>query len=293
MSTAGPSLAALAAGAGVGLAVLVATARPPGPDRLAGLAARSRGRPGQGRPAGAGAWQGRGLGHGRGHEAGAGAGTGSPAGTLGGGASAPDDQPVRGRGLSAVAASVAVLLMVGGTSGLLAAVVAGPLVHHLLRRLEPRSVVARREQVARDLPVAAHLLGAAVGAGASPLAAVETVAASLGGPLQLPLRRIAATARLGGDLAASWRAVADDPGIGPLARTVGRALETGAPLAHALDRLATDLRSQQRFEVDRLARSVGVRAAAPLGLCFLPGFLLVGVVPVVVGVAGGILGSLL
>ncbi|MPZ96075.1 MAG: type II secretion system protein, partial [Propionibacteriales bacterium] len=30
-------------------------------------------------------------------------------------------------------------------------------------------------------------------------------------------------------------------------------------------------------------RSVGVRAAAPLGLCFLPAFVLIGIVPAIAG----------
>lgn len=192
---------------------------------------------------------------------------------------------VRGRGLAAAAAATGVLMLVQGPTGLVLAALAGPITYRVLQRLEPRAVVAEREQIARDLPVAAHLLAGALTAGASPVAAIELVAAALGGPVSPLLRRVAALTRLGGDLGATWRSVPSGSGLAPLARTVARALETGAPLADALDRLAIDLRSQQRFEVDRRARSVGVRAAAPLGLCFLPAFLLIGVVPVVIGVA--------
>jgi hypothetical protein len=35
--------------------------------------------------------------------------------------------------------------------------------------------------------------------------------------------------------------------------------------------------------VEERARTVGVRAALPLGLCLLPSFLLLGIVPLVVG----------
>ena len=44
------------------------------------------------------------------------------------------------------------------------------------------------------------------------------------------------------------------------------------------------LASQARSRTDARARSVEVRAAAPLGVCFLPAFVLIGVVPMVVGV---------
>lgn len=191
----------------------------------------------------------------------------------------------RGRGVATLAAGAGVVAFVGGIGGLVLGAITLVGTHLWLRRLEPRAVVAEREQMARDLPVAVHLLAGAIGAGAPPVAAIEVVGAVIEGPVAVQLRRVAAQARLGGDLAAIWQSVPEETGMGPLARTVARALQTGAPLAGALDRLALDLRSHQRSDVERRARSVGVRAAIPLGLCFLPAFLLVGVVPVVIGVA--------
>jgi hypothetical protein len=52
----------------------------------------------------------------------------------------------------------------------------------------------------------------------------------------------------------------------------------------AVEALASELAAQSRARTDALARSVEVRAAAPLGACFLPAFLLLGVVPMVAGV---------
>ena len=46
--------------------------------------------------------------------------------------------------------------------------------------------------------------------------------------------------------------------------------------------VAEDLGRTHRAEVEDLARTVGVKAALPLGVCLLPAFLLVGIVPVVV-----------
>jgi hypothetical protein len=63
---------------------------------------------------------------------------------------------------------------------------------------------------------------------------------------------------------------------------MARSLDTGAPMADGLRLLASDLRRAHRAAVERKARGVGVRAAAPLGLCFLPAFVLVGIVPTVV-----------
>jgi hypothetical protein len=54
-------------------------------------------------------------------------------------------------------------------------------------------------------------------------------------------------------------------------------------VADAMLRLADDLRSRSRADVERRARAVGVQAALPLGACLLPSFVLIGVVPLVAG----------
>ena len=77
-----------------------------------------------------------------------------------------------------------------------------------------------------------------------------------------------------------------------LERAVGRATERGAPLADVLAALAADERDRARWAAEEAVRRVGVRSVGPLAACFLPAFVLVGVVPVVVGVAGAVLGDL-
>jgi hypothetical protein len=70
---------------------------------------------------------------------------------------------------------------------------------------------------------------------------------------------------------------------------VSRASATGAPLAAAMRELAADERERARWAATEQARVAGVRAVGPLAACFLPAFVLVGVVPVVAGVAGSLL----
>jgi len=62
-----------------------------------------------------------------------------------------------------------------------------------------------------------------------------------------------------------------------------RSAESGAPLAEGLSRLAEDRRRERRTQTQVRARNVGVKAAGPLAACFLPAFMLVGVVPTVAG----------
>ena len=88
---------------------------------------------------------------------------------------------------------------------------------------------------------------------------------------------------LGVDPVAVWEPLTTDPVLAPLARTLSRAARSGARVADAVDRLSVDLARQARARSEEQARSVGVRAAVPLGVCLLPAFLLLGVVPVVAG----------
>ena len=73
---------------------------------------------------------------------------------------------------------------------------------------------------------------------------------------------------------------------------MARAGEGGAPVAAAVARLAAEAREQARGRGVRRAERAGVLAVAPLGLCFLPAFVLLGVVPVVAGLVGPLLASL-
>jgi hypothetical protein len=60
-------------------------------------------------------------------------------------------------------------------------------------------------------------------------------------------------------------------------------------MAGALTRLADDLRADRSVAAEAAARRAGVLIVLPLGLCFLPAFLLAGLVPVVVALLGDVL----
>ncbi|MFC5831691.1 type II secretion system F family protein, partial [Nonomuraea insulae] len=95
--------------------------------------------------------------------------------------------------------------------------------------------------------------------------------------------------RLGADPEPTWTALARDPAMGRLSRAMSRAVQSGAPVADVLTRLADDAREAARAESVASARSVGVKAVAPLGLCFLPAFVLLGIIPVIAGLASTII----
>ncbi|CAA9343380.1 MAG: hypothetical protein AVDCRST_MAG29-1725 [uncultured Nocardioidaceae bacterium] len=141
----------------------------------------------------------------------------------------------------------------------------------------------RHEQMVRDLPVVVDLLVACLQAGRAVSDCLEAVADAWPGPVGVELRTVAAQLALGGEPAAVWQAWGTDPALEPLARAFARASRSGASISTALQHAATELRQVRRWDGQARARSVGVRTAAPLGLCFMPAFIVLGVVPTVIG----------
>jgi hypothetical protein len=66
-----------------------------------------------------------------------------------------------------------------------------------------------------------------------------------------------------------------------------RAAESGAAGAREIHRVSARLRSQRRAELSNRAQRAATWVVLPLGLCFLPAFVLVGVVPLALGLAAG------
>ena len=189
----------------------------------------------------------------------------------------------RWRLLWALLAGAGSAALVGGPAAPAVGAVAGVVVWLLAGRVEPREARVRREEVGRDLPHVVTLFAAALRSGAAPGRAVEIVCRALPGAAADQLSATAARLSLGGDPGAVWSELADDPALGPLGRTMARAHRTGAPVVAAVEALSEDLARTARAQVEDRARAVGVRAAVPLGVCLLPAFLLLGIVPVVAG----------
>jgi Flp pilus assembly protein TadB len=189
----------------------------------------------------------------------------------------------RGRWLWTALAAVAGATFVSGPAGLPAGLVAGWLTWRLVARAEPPAQRRRREAVARDLPGLVHLLATALESGCDVGEAVRLVCDVLPGPAADALVSVPARLVLGVDAAEAWRPVLDDPSLAPLGRAMVRAQRSGSSVTGEVARLAEELGERARLQVEERARTVGVKAAVPLGLCLLPSFVLIGIVPLVVG----------
>lgn len=144
----------------------------------------------------------------------------------------------------------------------------------------------------RALPVAEvagviDLLALTLRGGAGLVEAMEAVAIRVGGPLGLHLQTVAAARRWGVEEATAWGSIPS--AWRPAARALRMAATAGVPPADVLARAAVEVRraEQQRLEV--ATARLGVRIVLPLGLVFLPAFVLTTVVPIVLALAHQVL----
>ena len=189
---------------------------------------------------------------------------------------------LRWRALWSVLAAVAAACFVSGPGGLVAGVVAAVVAWVLIGRTEPADVRRRRRAAERELPGLVQLLAAALETGCAVDGALRLVCDACPGPASDALAAVPSRLALGLPPEVAWQPVLDDPQLAPLARALVRAGRSGASVTHEVVRLADELAHRSRATVEERAGSVGVKAAVPLGLCLLPSFVLVGVVPLVV-----------
>ncbi|MFT3716241.1 MAG: type II secretion system F family protein [Gordonia sp. (in: high G+C Gram-positive bacteria)] len=108
-----------------------------------------------------------------------------------------------------------------------------------------------------------------------------------------PLGRAAELLALGADPVTAWT-VDEAAGdcFAELASLARRASRSGSSLADGVTALADTTREHAQAEALARAERAGVTISGPLGLCFLPAFVCLGIAPVVVGLASGMLGGI-
>lgn len=135
-----------------------------------------------------------------------------------------------------------------------------------------------------------ELLAACLRSGMPVPMGVRAVAEGLDAPAGPALRRTAELLALGADPTQAWRPAVECAATARLAKAARRSGRSGSALAESLTRLAAEVRAGAREQSEARAQRAGVLIAAPLGLCFLPAFLAIGVVPVLIGLATGLIG---
>lgn len=188
----------------------------------------------------------------------------------------------RGRWCWSLLAAFGAAAFVSGPLVLPAGLVAVAVVWVWAGRAEPASARRRRAAMERELPALVQLLVGALESGCDVADAARIVSASMPGPAARLLAVVPQRLSLGMSPEEAWRAVLELPELEPLGRTMVRAHRSGTSVTRALGVLADELERRATERVEQRARTVGVRAAVPLGLCLLPSFLLIGIVPLAV-----------
>ncbi|MFT4110761.1 type II secretion system F family protein [Propionicimonas sp.] len=204
-----------------------------------------------------------------------------------GGTRTARDGPPRERLLASLATGGASLILVAGLGwwAVGPAVLVAVTSYVVLGRLPDPVAARRRERIGDDLAEACDLLAVCLESGLPLRTATEVVAEAMGGPLGECLGEVVARVRLGADEAAAWAELgAVEPSLAALGREVGRTVGTGLGLARSLRALGVDARQELAAAAQVRARRVGVQSVLPLMVCFLPAFLLLGVVPIIGGV---------
>ncbi|WP_326566787.1 type II secretion system F family protein [Amycolatopsis rhabdoformis] len=182
--------------------------------------------------------------------------------------------------LAAGIAGVSVSVVAGLVGGALAAAGAWWL---LRRSRKPKSA----DDVAGRLDAAAtlDLLGACLRAGLPVPTALDAVSTTARPPTSTAMKATANLLALGAEPAEAWAQLKTRPGFEELSVAATRTARSGAALAATADEVSRRLRDGIGVEAEERAERAGVALALPVGLCFLPAFFVLGVLPVVLGLA--------
>jgi hypothetical protein len=204
----------------------------------------------------------------------------------------PGRQSTRGARTAGAIAAVACLVMLPLPVSVAAATGVAVAVPLIVGRLEPATSRREARRLAAEFPLVADLFAALVLGGAAPTQAVRVISEAFGGPIARRLERVAAALELGIPAQEAWAALATDPVLGSWASAMARTARSGAPVAGVVASLADGARAQQAAAAQQASRQAEVWSVLPLGLCFLPAFVLLGVVPLVGSLASDVLAPL-
>ena len=139
-----------------------------------------------------------------------------------------------------------------------------------------------------DAAMLLELIGAMLEAGAGLGRALALVAELAAPEVRGPLRPVVAALAVGADWDTAWGSSdVRTPELLAMRDALGFAALTGAPSSAILYAQAARLRRERFRTAEKQAAALGVRLVVPLGLCSLPAFICLGVVPVLLALLPG------
>ena len=139
-----------------------------------------------------------------------------------------------------------------------------------------------------DAAMLLELIGAMLEAGAGLGRALALVAELAAPEIRGPLRPVVAALAIGADWDTAWRGSdVRKPELLAVRDALGFAARTGAPSSAILYAQAARMRRERFRDAEKQAAALGVKLVVPLGLCSLPAFLCLGVLPVLLAMLPG------
>ena len=146
-----------------------------------------------------------------------------------------------------------------------------------------------REDWVPSAPLVLQLLDAALASGVSIPRALRAVGVCCAGPCAEAFAAVCDELAAGASWDDAWNCAADDPRLAGIAATVCATLRepwndgvaAGAQLGATMEQLETT----ERMEIERASSRLSVRLLLPMGLCFLPAFLCIAVIPTIISFA--------
>ncbi|MBP2412401.1 pilus assembly protein TadC [Arthrobacter stackebrandtii] len=132
-----------------------------------------------------------------------------------------------------------------------------------------------------SVPLLLELLGTALDSGLSIQGALQVVAGVAGNRLRKSLLQVVAGLNIGASWEDSWAGSLVDTDMVQIHDALSFGALTGASAAPLLYAQAQHYRTAASRSAQKRAAALGVKLVMPLGLCSLPAFIAVGVVPVV------------
>jgi pilus assembly protein TadC len=148
--------------------------------------------------------------------------------------------------------------------------------------LEPVATRRRERRLVLDTPVALELLAGCLAAGLPPRGATAAVVEVLEGPVVDDLRSVLLAIDVGLSDAMAWRTLRGHPQLGEAAVDLAQSVESGTRMVETLSYYAREARQRRLAAIEVTAKAIGVRCVLPMMACFLPAFVLLGIVPTVV-----------
>ncbi len=144
-------------------------------------------------------------------------------------------------------------------------------------KLPTRKQQRQQRLIEQELDLAIDLISAALNAGLGVLAALDAVSKVVEPALGAQLAAAANRIQWGADLEKAF-----DAEFQVIASALARAMDHGVGAGKALAEIAARTRTDRKQELLRRAKKLSVTLALPIALLMLPGFILLGVVPMIV-----------